>query len=139
MVLVGQSMGHHADQLLPSGLAGRGEVLGEMRSQHNDEDVSQELEMEGNQVSTVLSTPSSCTEPRDQGLGEPQLSGGSWGLQPREALLAECSVHENNPVLTICTSIHLLCLCFFSHLLFPASRLYFQIFSAFFLFFLSLL
>lgn len=44
MVLVGQSMGHHTDQLLPSGLAGRGEVLGEVRGQHNDEDVSQELE-----------------------------------------------------------------------------------------------
>lgn len=44
MVLVGQSMGHHADQLLPRGLAGRGEVLGEVCGQHNDEDVSQELE-----------------------------------------------------------------------------------------------
>lgn len=44
MVLVGQSMGHHANQLLPSGLAGRGEVLGEVCGQHNDEDVSQELE-----------------------------------------------------------------------------------------------
>uniref|UniRef100_A0A669QBA2 Uncharacterized protein n=1 Tax=Phasianus colchicus TaxID=9054 RepID=A0A669QBA2_PHACC len=36
-------MGHHADQLLPDSLAGRGEVLGEVSSQHNDEDVPQEL------------------------------------------------------------------------------------------------
>lgn len=43
MVLVGQSVGHHANQLLPSGLAGRGEILGEVCGQHNDEDVSQEL------------------------------------------------------------------------------------------------
>lgn len=43
MVLVGQSMGDHADQLLPSGLAGGSEVLGEVCGQHDDEDVSQEL------------------------------------------------------------------------------------------------
>lgn len=72
---------------------------------------------------------------RTRELEGPQLSGGSWRLQPREALLAEFSVQENSPVLTICTSIHLLCLFFFSHLLFPASRLYFQTLSVFFIFF----
>lgn len=50
MVLVGQSMGHHADQLLPSGLAGRGEVFVEVCGQHNDEDVSQELERRRKQI-----------------------------------------------------------------------------------------
>lgn len=44
MVLVGQSMGHHPDQLLPSGLAGRSEVPAEVCGQHDDEDVTQELE-----------------------------------------------------------------------------------------------
>uniref|UniRef100_A0A8C3D221 Uncharacterized protein n=1 Tax=Corvus moneduloides TaxID=1196302 RepID=A0A8C3D221_CORMO len=35
-------MGHHPDQLLPRSLAGRGEVLGEVRGQDDDQDVTQE-------------------------------------------------------------------------------------------------
>lgn len=83
----------------------------------------------------MLSTPSPCAGPRDQGLGGAQVSGGSWRLRPRESLLAEFSVRENSPVLTICTRIHLVWLCFFLHLRFPTSRLFFQTFSVFSFFF----
>lgn len=44
VVLVAQGVGHHADQLLPGGLAGRGELLPEVGSQDDDEDVTQELQ-----------------------------------------------------------------------------------------------
>lgn len=65
VVLVGQGMGHHADQLLPDSLAGRGEVLGEVRGQHDDEDVPQELQGEGEQWGKQgVEHPLPCTGPR---------------------------------------------------------------------------
>lgn len=44
VVLAGQGVSHDTHQLLPGELAGRGEVLGEVGSQDNDEDVPEELE-----------------------------------------------------------------------------------------------
>lgn len=47
MVLVSQGVGHHTDHLLPGSLAGRGEVLAVVGSQDDDEDVTQELPVQG--------------------------------------------------------------------------------------------
>lgn len=92
MVLVGQGMGHHADQLLPDSLAGGGEVLGEVSGQHDDEDVPQELQGEGKQCGQhSVERPLPCTGPR---------GCSSEGF--RDALSAgKC------PVLTTDTKIHL--------------------------------
>lgn len=95
VVLVGQGMGHHPDQLLPRGLAGGGEVLGEVRGQDDDQDVTQELQrgrQERNQVSRVLGTPSPCTAPRDQGTPAPS---GLWGCDlGKVCQLSPCAGQE---------------------------------------------
>lgn len=59
VILVCQGMGHQPDQLLPRGLAGRGEVLGEVGSQDDDQDVTQELQRKagGKSAQQVLGTP----------------------------------------------------------------------------------
>lgn len=44
MVLVGQGVGHHTDQLLPGSLAVRSEVLAEVGGQDDDQGVPQELQ-----------------------------------------------------------------------------------------------
>ena len=59
MVLVGQRVGHHTDHLLPGGLAGGGEVLTEVSGQDNDEDVTQELAMEGGEAVSPVLPPAS--------------------------------------------------------------------------------
>lgn len=82
MVLVGQSMGHHTNQLLPSGLAGRGEVLGEVCGQHNDEDVSQELERRKEIGSTQCGAPLALHRTQDQGLEEPSSPVGPRDYSP---------------------------------------------------------
>lgn len=62
MVLVAQRMGHRIDHLLPGRLAGGGELLAEVGGQDDDEDVTQELAMEGGEaVSLVLLPTSQCT------------------------------------------------------------------------------
>lgn len=43
VVLAGQSVGHHTDQLLPGSLAFGSEILAEVGSQDDDQDVTQEL------------------------------------------------------------------------------------------------
>lgn len=50
VVLVGQRVGHHTDHLLPGGLAGGGEFLAVVGSQDDDEDVTQELAVEGEEA-----------------------------------------------------------------------------------------
>lgn len=95
MVLVGQSVGHHANQLLPSGLAGRGEILGEVCGQHNDENVSQELggqERKSGQHGTEHPFIPCRTQVLE---GKPICYAGCWRLPRREALLAEFSVQES--------------------------------------------
>lgn len=80
VVLAGQGVGHQPHQLLPRGLAGRGELLAEVSGQDDDQDVTQQLqrgEQEGNQVSRVLGTPPS-TPPSP-------VCPGAW---PREGLSA---------------------------------------------------
>lgn len=59
VVLVGQRMGHHADHLLPGGLAGGGEVLAEMGGQDDDEDVTQELGVEAEEAVSPVLPPAS--------------------------------------------------------------------------------
>lgn len=55
VVLMGQRVGHHTNHLLPGGLAGGGEVLAVVGGQDDDEDVTQELSLEGGEgVSPVL-------------------------------------------------------------------------------------